>query len=178
MPFPESQNEVLSPSEARAVLDLYHLRKRLADDAGGWVTLSELADVMGTSPLEAASLLRQVRSVLPSALMASAERVGQAEAEAVIGLHAEMTSVDEEPARVGAVASRLGVAVETIRPLVSVARDRTALGRSALHAGQTPPSVIEDFGVVIGENPRSWQIMWAVLALLGTLLLVPMLLAR
>lgn len=152
--------------DARVAEMLWRLRRRgLADS----VPLAELAEIMDVDQMEAAILLKEVRTVLPAALTMSAKRASLREAEVGIALHAILGHRDEAPIALEEAARLSGAPIEELEVLLPLARERVAFARGMSHSAHTPRAAIENFGVVVGENPRSWTIMWIVLAAIAVL---------
>jgi hypothetical protein len=138
----------LTPEEARAVMDLHHLRMRMQEEDGGYVEFDELREVLAVEPDELQNLVLEIRGILPPRLALSENRVTQKEAELIVARKAR----EETPIP-------LPIIDFQSDDLLEVARSRSAeLGR--LEARVHAPGHIEEFGVKVGENPNSWLIMW------------------
>lgn len=145
----------LTPEEARAVLDLHHLRDRMRDEDGGYVGFLELREVLAVTPDELEELVGHVRSILPARLAVSEERLNQQEAELVVAYHARLHH-DEEST----------IDTAPYAEFVEVARARRQ-ELTLLEARRTGGPRHEEFEEKVGENPFSWGIMWTILAILA-----------
>ncbi|MBS1714438.1 MAG: hypothetical protein JST30_08900 [Armatimonadetes bacterium] len=159
-------DDELTPEEARAVLDLHHLRERLKDVQGGFVGYEDMRQVLGILPDELSKLVRHVRSVLPSRLTVQEDVLTDREAEFVVALHAR-SSEGYEPGAID---------FPTVE-LVQVVRQRQAefeRYEGVAHAA----GPVADYGVVVGEDPRSWTILLTVVGAIALTLAVLYLLFR
>lgn len=155
----------LTPEEARAVLDLHHLRERFREEDGGYVELGELREVLGVTPDELEILVTHVRQVLPARLAASDDHLNQREAELVVTYHARLATT-EPPALDFPADELLVVARSRSQELTNLERRSHAPGR------------VEDFEVAVGENPYSWHIAWIILGALGLFFLIMLIASR
>ncbi|AIE85054.1 hypothetical protein [Fimbriimonas ginsengisoli] len=147
--------------DVRVAEMLWRLRRRELADS---VPLAAMAEIMDVDQMEAAILLKEVRTVLPAALTTSLKRASLREAEVAIALHATLGHRDEAPIALQEAARLSGAPIEELQALLPLARERLAFARGMGHYANVPRTPIEDFGAVVGENPRSWTIMWIVLA--------------
>lgn len=146
----------LTPEEAKAVLDLHHLRERQREEDRGFVLVDELREVLGVSPDEMVSLIANVRAVLPARAAVSEDRVNQQEAELIVARNARQAAALAEPLP--------EVDPQILADVRSRSKELSMLERKGYSAG---PQM--EYEVAVGEHPHSWAIMWSVL---GGILLV------
>ncbi len=156
----------LTPEEARAVLDLHHLRERFREEDGGYVGLLELREILGVTPDELDTLVAHVREVLPSRLATSDGHLNQREAELVVSYHARRETEMPPP-----------IISFPAEELIEVARSRSQELWNLEHRTHAPGR-IEDFGVPVGENPYSWHIAWIVMGVIGLFALIMLLISQ
>lgn len=162
------EGEAVSPEEAQAVLDLYHLKQRIKEEEHGYVLTSELADLLGEEPAEIESLLAELRRIQPSRLAVSQERVSQREAELLVARHAY------RPQSQPPVLTR---PLPQDRSLLQLARQRREEWRQ-LEGKSYAPTPPMQFGPVVGENPRSWAIVWTIVFAIAAVLTILILFFR
>jgi hypothetical protein len=159
----------LTAAEARAVTHLWRLRHQHPMDQNPAIGAGDLAKLLGTRAEDLARISRKARQALPSNLVASDARMSWLEAETVLAIHAARGTTGEERLPLCAVAGALGVSEEELQPLVRDARERLSVAESITRLPEGPTRYREGFGVAVGENPYSWQILWLVVLVIVTI---------
>lgn len=155
-----NNEQVLTPEESWAVLDLYHLRERTKAEDGGYVEFEELRQILGVTPEELIALVVQVRSILPARLAVSQNRLSVTEAELIVAIQTREPR-DEKPP----------ILDFDTKPFVEVARSRKR-ELIELERASHKPGHAEDFEIKVGENPHSWAIVWFLLGSFSLILII------
>lgn len=153
-------DDALTPEEARAVLDLHHLRERAKEEDGGYVGFQDMQEVLNVLPDELETLVRHVRTVLPSRLTVNEGLLSAREAEFVVALHAR-SAEGVEPSQIDFPAKEL---VEVVR--------RRQVEFERFEGSAHAPGPVQDYGVVVGENPHSWTILLSVVGAIALILIL------